>query len=357
MNKIKQRILLSGLLGAFVVFPLVSSAVVSNVRFNEFLPNPTSGSGWAELINPTEGDIDLAGWLITQLVVDEMGSTTVSTTTLDHLIIPAGGLISLELVIGTSSDKLVLIDSLGNFANGVVYGLPEDPDYPRYGGLSATANLDQIMYSLGLGGSGPWMATNTPTRNWFNQSPTKQAILEALPSGISTNLSTSTDEANDWTDLGDIILSREGFDNVIWAGPHNNLTGTVERAKLLRLATELSNLVIVPITPPTPPRSGGGGGGSYSPPVLPTIDPATSTGFVLGTSTFRFTRMLRPGMRGGDIQELQKILKSGGFFKGEVTNYFGPVTKKALVLWQKKNKIRPATGVVGRPTLNYLNQP
>lgn len=350
MDKIKQKILLSILLGFFIIFPSVSFAMVANVRFNEFLPNPTSGLSWVELINPTEVDVDLAGWLITRLVVDEVGSTTVASTTLDHLIIPAGGLISLELLIGTSSDKLVLIDSVGNFANGVVYGLPDDPDYPRYGGLSASSDPDQIIYSLGLGGSGPWMATGTPTRNWFNLSPTKQEVIDLLPAGITTNLSTSTD----WTILGDIVLSREDFDPIVWVGPHN-LTGTAERAELNRLATELSNRVIVPIVTP-PPSSGGGGGGGGGSFSLPTT--ATSTlpvGVVLGKSTFRFTRILRPGMRGIDVSELQKVLQKGGFFKVSITNYFGPATKQALTLWQKKNKIRPATGVVGKPTLGVLN--
>lgn len=102
-----------------------------------------------------------------------------------------------------------------------------------------------------------------------------------------------------------------------------------------------------------PASSGGGGGGGAPTPF------ATSTeieGRVLGANTFQFKRILRLGMSGVDVQELQNILQKSGFLKiKKTTKYFGPLTQKALMAWKRKNKIRPYTGVLSRFNLIYLN--
>lgn len=121
-------------------------------------------------------------------------------------------------------------------------------------------------------------------------------------------------------------------------------------------STNYSWMINAPVVPP--PSGGGGGGGGGAAPVAVlagTTTPEVPAGLVLGARSFRFSRILRPGMSGLDVTELQNILKREGFFKVKVTKYFGPATKQALTLWQKKNKIRPATGVLGKPTIKYLN--
>jgi peptidoglycan hydrolase-like protein with peptidoglycan-binding domain len=81
----------------------------------------------------------------------------------------------------------------------------------------------------------------------------------------------------------------------------------------------------------------------------------TPTGEVLGVSTYNFTRNLSVGARGGDVLELQKRLKEGGYYTGEATGYFGPITSAALKKYQTAASIE-ATGTFGPKTRNAFNQ-
>jgi hypothetical protein len=138
-------------------------------------------------------------------------------------------------------------------------------------------------------------------------------------------------------------------------------------------------VVFVGIVDPTTLTGGGGGGGS------PTIGnvvafgggrvslgggqvlgASTSTesgtdngGQVLGDTTiiYQFTVNLRFGSRGNDVVELQKALKKLGFFPAtqEPTGYFGPLTRTAVIAYQKANGITPAVGFVGPLTRASLN--
>ncbi|MFA6476627.1 MAG: peptidoglycan-binding protein [Candidatus Paceibacterota bacterium] len=357
MNMSKRK-LLSLLIGLLFLPNFVLAYVYRDVRISEYMPQPLDGPGWLELRNELSDPVDLAGWSIISV-----GTTTaVSTTTFPALILPPNGLLVLTIEnLPLDGQILYLKDPTLQIIDAAPYGVTLVEGYDNLG-IALASGQSAISLAQNRDGGG-WDftgpdRTNQSSRGWFNivpteNFPTQDSVLAGLPVGVSVNLSTSTD----WTSLGELTLSRDGFDPVVWRGTHN-LSVFAEREELLRLATELANRVITPVIPPAPSGGGGGGGGggSYSPPVLPSIDPATTTGLVLGTSTFRFNRFLRQGMRGADVQELQKILKTAGFFKVQTTNYFGPATKKSLILWQKKNKIRPATGVVGRPTLNYLNK-
>lgn len=118
---------------------------------------------------------------------------------------------------------------------------------------------------------------------------------------------------------------------------------------------------------------GGGGGGSYSSPVAavqptsvsvattttvvpsPIITAAKPAGQVLGATAFVFSKNLTVGSRGVDITELQKVLIAGGFLAVSPTGYFGPVTKAAVIAYQKFNNIFPASGFVGILTRAQLN--
>ncbi len=70
-------------------------------------------------------------------------------------------------------------------------------------------------------------------------------------------------------------------------------------------------------------------------------------GKVLGATTYAFTRNMRLGSRGTDVQELQKMLVGLGHLKlATTTQYFGPLTKSAVIKWQSESKL-PATGYFG----------
>lgn len=86
-----------------------------------------------------------------------------------------------------------------------------------------------------------------------------------------------------------------------------------------------------------------------------------------------FTRNLSLGSRGADVKELQKILNSnpetqvalsGPGSKGQETEYFGILTKNAIIAFQNKHKkdildslgLNFGTGFVGPKTLANLNK-
>jgi hypothetical protein len=70
------------------------------------------------------------------------------------------------------------------------------------------------------------------------------------------------------------------------------------------------------------------------------------------------TATLTPGSKGGEVEKLQTFLESKGFLsipKGQAKGYFGSLTKKALMMFQKENKIQ-ATGTFGPKTKAAVNQ-
>lgn len=58
---------------------------------------------------------------------------------------------------------------------------------------------------------------------------------------------------------------------------------------------------------------------------------------------------------GPDVKFLQEKLRSIGLFSGESTSYFGPETLRAVISFQNKYNIKPASGFVGPLTRAYLN--
>lgn len=63
---------------------------------------------------------------------------------------------------------------------------------------------------------------------------------------------------------------------------------------------------------------------------------------------------LKQGTTHADVQQLQSILKQKGYFKdSQTTTYFGPVTKKAVMDFQKANGL-VVDGIVGKNTYSKL---
>jgi peptidoglycan hydrolase-like protein with peptidoglycan-binding domain len=83
------------------------------------------------------------------------------------------------------------------------------------------------------------------------------------------------------------------------------------------------------------------------------VTPTTATAST--TPSYVFTKDLKLGARGDGVKELQKALIAGGHLTGEVTGYFGPMTKKALAQWQAKNGL-PATGFFGPMSRNRFGK-
>jgi len=71
--------------------------------------------------------------------------------------------------------------------------------------------------------------------------------------------------------------------------------------------------------------------------------------------SYVFTQYLAIGSRGREVSELQKILKDLGYFTyPSITDYFGPLTKEAVMAFQRAKAISPV-GVVGPQTRAALN--
>lgn len=59
------------------------------------------------------------------------------------------------------------------------------------------------------------------------------------------------------------------------------------------------------------------------------------------------------GSTGTEVEEIQRVLKEWGLFKGEITGYFGAATENALKAYQKKNGLS-ATGIADEATLKKM---
>lgn len=104
-----------------------------------------------------------------------------------------------------------------------------------------------------------------------------------------------------------------------------------------------------------PSSSGGGGGGGGAPYVAPPVVTPPNAPVVLATLTL--TKTLSYGRSNKEVKLLQEKLKLLGFMKASqrTTNYFGVTTKKALIKFQMKNKLRPYNGVLNKKTRALLN--
>lgn len=67
-------------------------------------------------------------------------------------------------------------------------------------------------------------------------------------------------------------------------------------------------------------------------------------------------KLLKQGMSGKIVTEIQNMLKKLGFFSVTPTTYFGPKTKAAVIAFQKSKKLNP-DGIVGRDTIGILLNP
>jgi hypothetical protein len=80
-------------------------------------------------------------------------------------------------------------------------------------------------------------------------------------------------------------------------------------------------------------------------------------------TTFKFTKDLWISVTDNEVKELQKYLNNNGFpvaisgagSKGKETNYFGVLTKNALVRFQMAHNIYPAKGYFGKITRSFVN--
>lgn len=61
----------------------------------------------------------------------------------------------------------------------------------------------------------------------------------------------------------------------------------------------------------------------------------------------------KQGSTGTEVEEIQRVLKEWGLFKGEITGYFGTATENALRQYQKNNGLE-VTGIADEATLKKM---
>jgi peptidoglycan hydrolase-like protein with peptidoglycan-binding domain len=85
------------------------------------------------------------------------------------------------------------------------------------------------------------------------------------------------------------------------------------------------------------------------------ITPSLPSGIVTAptSGSAPFTRTLRFGQHGSDVQTLQTWLSQVGF-SVPATGYFGSLTKSAVANFQLANALQPASGTVGKRTAAML---
>ncbi|WP_018247756.1 cell wall hydrolase [Orenia marismortui] len=67
------------------------------------------------------------------------------------------------------------------------------------------------------------------------------------------------------------------------------------------------------------------------------------------------SRTLFFGSRGKDVELLQDVLADKGYFNANSTGYYGPITEKAVIEFQKKYSLR-IDGFAGNQTINKLKK-
>src|SRR6185503_1854385 len=93
---------------------------------------------------------------------------------------------------------------------------------------------------------------------------------------------------------------------------------------LLAQIAELKAQMTSPVTPPTPPGD--------------------------GMRNYRICKVLyrnlNIGVAGDDVQSVQEFLQDQGYFNGDATGYYGPVTASAVAKWQSSEGLS-SVGIVG----------
>ena len=123
-----------------------------DLLINEFVSDPVDGVEWVELLNTTDEDIDLNGWVLRE------GSD--KETSLGEGLLEAGAFLIIENPAGNlnnSGDSILIFDASGLLIDGLTYG--DDPPAPSKG------------KSLALDDEGEWQITTILTPGETNDFP------------------------------------------------------------------------------------------------------------------------------------------------------------------------------------------
>lgn len=227
-------------------------------------------------------------------------------------------------------------------------------------------NIGYAKYLYEKQGTTPWMAAfpcwNAAANSILPSTPTNPSV-----SSPSSNSSTLVSDLSFGMDTAEVkvlqqLLNKIGFQvstsGLGSPGQETTSFGNLTRATvrkfqcvktivctgdehatgygLVNAATRQALLALVPADVTTAP-----------PAPSATLPPAAPASLI---------RELEYGMEGSDVAFLQTFLASQGLFTAGVNGTFGPVTRAAVIAFQKKYALNPAYGYVGPKTLAKIKQ-
>lgn len=89
--------------------------------------------------------------------------------------------------------------------------------------------------------------------------------------------------------------------------------------------------------------------------VNPNIPTPQATPIVHTTNKILFSKNLKYGSSGDDVKLLQTYLSSKGLFNGDISGNYYSKTQQAVIAFQRKNNISPASGFFGEKTRLFVN--
>jgi len=177
------------LLVYFVLFFLNSNLACAEIKINEFVSDPDSGSEWIELLNTSSFAVDLSGWAWTELASPGGDGEHESSPKNLSGIIPAGGIFVFEMnsALNNTGDSIGLYDN-ASFVDRVTFGnvnnFPVDLGAPAKGNSGAYIN-------------GYWLTNQEPSKG--EQNPDSASSGEDSTSDADDTSSVSKNSAKSET--------------------------------------------------------------------------------------------------------------------------------------------------------------
>lgn len=189
------------------------------------------------------------------------------------------------------------------------------------------------------------------------------ATIRYITNGTTPTCSTGSLQSSS------ISVSSSQTITAIGCSSANNASGSSSFTYTITRSRNRNNSEVLTLTQATPTpvdiNNNNGGGSESIPVVVAPITTINKPSVVLDTKSFQpvkaITRNLSQRSRSDSVSVLQKFLviqakgpASRALEKAGATSYFGPLTRDALVEWQKSVGIKPAQGFFGPITREYI---
>ena len=220
------------MLVAALVLPMVAGVIAPQLAvadslpplvINEFMANPTTGTEWIELYNPTAGQVNLAGWTIEDNTGSTYGSGAGNTSLTGKTIAPGGYLLltkgtDFSFVLNNDNDVIIIkngtaqVDKVayGNWNDGNTTDNAPAPAQGKSTGRCPNGwdtNADNVDF----------IVLDIPTPNAANSCPTYTLTMAVTGNG-STTPSVGAHDYPQGTSVSITANAAQGWQFVNWTG-------------------------------------------------------------------------------------------------------------------------------------------